>query len=72
MDGTVTRIKCWHLMLLQTTDVFPSVHVLTFTLHLHDLTFISRGREAGGGDPGEMAAKPVTTVQDCVSVFVSV
>lgn len=36
----------------------------TFTLHVHDLTFLL-------GVGGEKAAKPVTRVQDCGSTFVS-
>ena len=45
---------------------------LLLTLHVSDLTVI----EGGGGDIGEVngkkAAKPVTTVQDCVLTSVSV
>ena len=40
---------------------------LTPTLHVYDPT------DGGGGEvTGENAAKPVTPVQDCVSMFVSV
>ena len=33
---------------------------------------MSKGGGDGGGVAGEKTAKPVTTVQDCVSTFVSV
>ena len=77
------RTECWQLTFLETTYTFTFVSVIhniehfnmtrdiTFTLYHQDLTFISRGRGVGGGDTGRMAAKPVTTVQDCVSVFAS-
>ena len=42
-----------------------------FTLYVYELTSIWGGKGDGGGVAGEKAEKPVTTVQDCVSTFVS-
>lgn len=46
-------------------------HIM-FRFHVYDLTFVSESGGDGGGVTGEMAAEPVTTVQDCVSTFVGV
>lgn len=56
-----------------TTHLYVSyfTHHITMTLHIYELTFISEGGEDGGGVTGEKAAKPVTTVGDCVLTFVS-
>ena len=58
------RIKC-----RQTTDAstsVPSVGGISPSHHVYDLTFTSGGGGDGCGLTGEKAAKPVTTVQDCV------
>lgn len=40
--------------------------------HVYDLTVVSGGGENGCGFAGKKAAKPVTTVEDCVPKFVKV
>lgn len=42
----------------------------TFALHFYDLTLILGGGVDGGVVTGRKAAKPVTAVQDCVTMFV--
>ena len=76
------RIKCRQRTFQQTADTFTFICVIgchadnsrpRVISHsdymLHDLTFISGGGGDGGGVTGEKSAKPVTTVQDCVSTF---
>ena len=78
------RSPGWQLMILQTTDASTlsqatyyidisrkSCHI-TSTVCVYDLTFESGGENVGDGASGMKAAKPVTTVQDCVSTFLHV
>lgn len=44
---------------------------IVFKLHVFDLTVISGGGGNGGAITGMKAAEPVTTVEHCVSTFVS-
>ena len=62
-SSPVTRLKCWQLMFLQTSETFTFVPVtacspqwhlykmchITFTLHVYYLTFLSEGGGGGGG-----------------------
>lgn len=59
----IVYAPCWH---------FNKTRRITFTLHVLNLTVMSTGGGGGGVVIGEEAAKPVTTVWDWVSTFVSV
>lgn len=74
--------RIWKLTFLQTNDTFhiwtrllamcqthiSTKHVISNSYYIF-MTFISGSGSDGGGAEGEMAAKPLTTVQPCVSTF---
>lgn len=54
-------------------DIFYNMCPITFTsVHLYGLTCISGSEADGQVELNEKAAEPVTTVQDCVPIFINV
>ena len=83
MYAQSSRTKYWQSIIPETTYMFMFVCVtglklhwhfcktcrIMFTLYVYELTSLWGGK--GDGGEGKKADKPVTTVQDCVSTFVS-